>query len=145
VNIRLYTSADRAAWLRMRLALWPELAGSDQESEADQWLARQDAIVLVAEHASGGLVGFVEVGERAYADGCGTAPVGYLEGWYVDPEFRRQGIGAALLRDAEDWARQRGYREFASDALLDNAVSQQAHLALGFSEVERAVHYRKRL
>jgi len=129
----------------MRLALWPELAGSDQESEADQWLVRPDAIVLVAEHASGSLVGFAEVGARAFADGCDTAPVGYLEGWYVEAEFRRQGIGAALVRAAEAWARGRGYREFASDALLDNTASQEAHLALGFSEVERAVHYRKPL
>jgi len=127
----------------MRLALWPELARSDQEREADQWLARQDAIVLIAENASGNLVGFAEVGERPFADGCDTTPVGYLEGWYVDPAFRRQGVGARLLRAAEAWGRERGYRELASDALLDNAVSQKAHLALGFSEVERAVRYHK--
>jgi aminoglycoside 6'-N-acetyltransferase I len=50
-----------------------------------------------------------------------------------------------LLRAAEAWARKRGYREFASDVFLDNVASQEAHLALGFSEVERAVRYRKPL
>jgi hypothetical protein len=33
----------------------------------------------------------------------------------------------------------------ASDALLENTVSHRAHEALGFVEVERAVHYRKNL
>src|SRR5262249_3365824 len=109
------------------------------------WLARPDTAVLVAERAEGGLCGFAEAGTRPYADGCQTSPVAYLEGWYVDPDMRRQGIGSALVRAAEDWARGRGYRELASDALLDNLTSQQAHLALEFAEVERAVKYRKAL
>jgi aminoglycoside 6'-N-acetyltransferase I len=69
--------------------------------------------------------------------------VAYLEGWYVDPDVRRQGVGAALVRAAEAWAREHGYREFASDALLENVESQRAHVALGFAEVERVVLYRK--
>jgi hypothetical protein len=42
--------------------------------------------------------------------------VAYLEGWYVDRDVRRHGIGAALVHAAEAWARERGYRELASDA-----------------------------
>jgi aminoglycoside 6'-N-acetyltransferase I len=56
---------------------------------------------------------------------------------------RRQGVGAALVRAAEAWARARGYRDLASDALLDNLPSHEAHVALGFGEVERSVKYRK--
>ena len=58
---------------------------------------------------------------------------------------RRRGVGTALIRAAEEWARQQGYREFASDARLDNTTSQLAHGALGFIEIERAVLYRKHL
>jgi aminoglycoside 6'-N-acetyltransferase I len=147
MRVRPYQPADRTAWLRMRLSLWPELTeSSDPESDGDRWLARPDAAVLVVEHpANADLVGFAEVGERPYADGCDTSPVAYLEGWYVEPAFRGQGLGAALLRAVETWARERGYHELASDALLDNITSQSAHLALGFSEVERAVKYRKPL
>jgi GNAT superfamily N-acetyltransferase len=83
------------------------------------WLARTDAAVLVAERADRGrLAGFTEVGTRLYAEGCDTSPVAYLEGWYVDRDVRRHGIGAALARAAEVWAREHGYRELASDALL---------------------------
>ena len=90
-------------------------------------------------------MGFAEVGTRSLADGCETSPVAYLEGWYVDADMRRQGVGTALIRAAEAWAREKGLNEFASDAELENIESQQAHVALGFHEVERVVLYLKTL
>jgi aminoglycoside 6'-N-acetyltransferase I len=136
---------DDLEWLRMRCALWPDekaAHGTDMAS----WLARPDTVVLIAERPGGaGLAGFAEAGARPFADGCETSPVAHLEGWYVDPDVRRQGIGTALIRAVEAWARDCGYREFASDALLDNIDSHRAHEALGFVEVERAVRYRKTL
>jgi aminoglycoside 6'-N-acetyltransferase I len=77
------------------------------------------------------------------ADSCETSPVAYLEGWYVDEDLRRQGVGTALVRAAETWARSKGLKELASDMQLANADSQLAHAALGFIEVERLVAYRK--
>jgi aminoglycoside 6'-N-acetyltransferase I len=146
VRIRPLELRDRAEWLRMRRALWPELAGTDESDDADAWLARVDATVLVAERDGGtGLAGVIELGARAYADGCGPSRDAYLEGWYVDHDLRRRGIGASLARAGEQWARARGYRELASDALLSNTTSHRAHESLGFSEVERAVRYRKEL
>lgn len=127
----------------MRRALWPTIDPDGEADDAAEWLARADAVVLVAERPNGGLAGFAEVGARAYADGCETSPVAFLEGWYVDPDVRRSGIGSSLIEAAEAWARGRSYAEFASDALLDNTVSHRAHEALGFVEVERAVRYRK--
>lgn len=146
MDVRPYTPADDAEWRRMRRALWPHHAPDLEVSDAAAWRARTDAAVIVAVRPDGaGLGGFAEVGARDYADGCATSPVAYLEGWYVDPDVRRTGVGAALVRTAEAWARGRGDREFASDALLENVTSQRAHTALGFAEVERSVKYRKAL
>jgi len=36
-------------------------------------------------------------------------------------------------------------RPITASALLDNRVGERAHLALGFAEVERAIHFRKDL
>lgn len=91
------------------------------------------------------LRGFAEVSRRAYAEGCETSPVGFLEGWYVVPGARRRGVGRALVEAAERWARGKGCREFASDALADNEVSAAAHEALGFEEVEVIRCFRKEL
>src|SRR5688572_18200664 len=112
MEIREYRPADLAEWLRMRRALWPEIAAEAEAADAAEWLGRPDAAVLVAVRPDGqGLAGFAEVGTRPYADGCHTSPVAYLEGWYVDPDVRRAGVGAALVRAVEAWARRCGYRE----------------------------------
>ena len=141
VSVRRATNADRAAYQRMRLALWPDC----DESDIDDWFARDDAATFVAARPDGSLCGFVEVGGRPYAEGCESSPVGYVEGWWVDADARRGGVGRALLDAAESWARGRGYSEMGSDALLDNAVSHEAHQRCGFREVERLVMFRKPL
>ena len=139
--VRPYTATDHSEWARLRTALWAEQTPADMAA----WLARQDAATFVAETMPGRLCGFAEVGARAFADGCDTQPVAFLEGWYVDVSLRHQGTGSALLRAVEGWARGQGYRELASDTELANLISQRAHERLGFTEVERAVRYRKRL
>ena len=133
----------------MRKALYshPDIA------EIDDWFDAADSggthlvgvAVLVADRGDGCLAGFVEVGSRNFADGCDSTPVAYLEGWYVDPDVRRTGLGASLLRSAEHWALKNSFSEMASDTELDNEISLQVHLASGFEEVERQICFRKRL
>jgi aminoglycoside 6'-N-acetyltransferase I len=125
----------------MRTALWPDQTDNDM----NDWLGRSDAVTFVAVRADGGLCGFIEAGTRSYAEGCRSSPVPYVEGWYVDADVRRSGVGTALFRAVETWAREQGYAELASDADVANPISQQAHARLGFEEVDRAVHYRKSL
>lgn len=127
----------------MSVALFPEYTQDDLAKGMREFRARSDGEVFVIDRGNGSLAGFVEAGSRPYAEGCDTSPVGYVEAWYVDDDVRRQGFGRALLDAAEDWARQQGYREMASDALLDNETSHRAHKAAGYAEVERIVTFRK--
>ena len=88
----------------------------------------------------------MEVDLRSHADGCNPLqPVGYIEGWYVAEDHRHRGVGRKLVAAAENWARSHGSVEMASDAIIDNEMSQRAHEALGYEVVDRCVHYRKRL
>lgn len=129
------------------------LFSNPDPQEIDEWFDAADAggtsrvgvAVLVADRGDGSLAGFVELGSRSYAEGCETTPVAYLEGWYVDPDVRRAGLGARLLRATEKWALDHGYRELASDTELTNESSLQSHIALGFEEVERQICFRKQL
>lgn len=141
MRIRPIQPGDFEQWRSLRTALWPDQTEADMRA----WSQRADAITLVAEREDGLLCGFAEVSTRAFADGCETSPVAYLEGWYVDADCRRTGVGGALIRAAEQWAVARGLTEFASDADLDNPVSQAAHEAMGFHEVSRSVLYARRL
>jgi len=130
----------------MRNALWP---ADDHASEIDEHFRSGGssllAVVFVAPRASGALAGFLELGLRAYAEGCESSPVPFIEGWYVDPDVRGTGIGTRLIRHAEDWARDLGYREIASDVEIENEISVTAHRALGYEEISRLVCFRRAL
>ena len=130
----------------MRVALWPEGTSSEHADEIDQFFAgtlKNPLEVLLAVDEAGKTVGFAELSIRNYAEDCATDRVAYLEGWYVDAEWRRRGVGKALVAAAEDWARAQGCTEFGSDALLDNLPSAAAHRALGFEETVQIRCFRK--
>ena len=129
----------------MRAALWPDCDDHDGEIEAVLSDAWAPYAVLVAERPSGGLGGFVEVGERSYAEGAEHRPVGYVEGWWVDDDMRGAGVGRALVDAAADWALSSGYRDLCSDAEIDNEASIAAHRALGFAEVDRIACFHRSL
>ncbi len=82
---------------------------------------------------------------RAYANGCESQPVPFLEGIWVNAQFRRQGIGAGLIKHIEAFLLARGFWELGSDTPIDNDSSQAAHLGWEFSETERVIYFRKTL
>lgn len=145
IIIRKASAEDKSEWLRLRLALWPDNTAEDALAEMDEFLSDANTPVFVAVRENGKLGGFLEGGLRKYAEGCDTSPVGYIEGWFVDEDLRGQGVGGALVQAMEAWAREQGYKEIASDTWLDNETSIRAHLALGYEESERLVHFRKML
>jgi putative acetyltransferase len=153
-EVRLVRPGDQAEWLRMRALLWPDCPANQQAEEIRAFFGTDSpgwsepflsVAAFVAVRPSGGLCGFLEASIRPYAEDCATWPVGYVEGWFVDADLRRQGVGRRLLGAAERWAAAQGCQEMASDAQMENEVSLAAHKALGFEESSRAVHLRKRL
>jgi aminoglycoside 6'-N-acetyltransferase I len=145
MNVRKIAEPDRSDWARLREALWP---GSPEAHEAEsvRYFEAQAAmpVVFVAEW-EGQVVGFLEMDYRRYAPGCSSSPVPFIEGWYVEPGVRKQGIGRALVSAAEAHAHSEGYHEIASDTELENDGSVAAHKAIGYSVIERLVCFRKSL
>jgi aminoglycoside 6'-N-acetyltransferase I len=145
VIVRNVGPQDRAEWLRMRRTLWDDCPDEQQVREMDEIEVSDTEAVFVAERTGGGLCGFVETSIRSWAIGCEARSVGYVEGWYVDPDMRRREVGRALVEAAEAWAQSRGCRQMASDAELWNEVSHQAHGAIGYRETARLVLFKKDL
>ena len=144
-KIRQARPRDKASWLRLRHALWPDCTEHKHVLEMGQ-LLRSAGVVFVAEDARAKLIGFAEVSLRQdHVDGASISPVPYLEAWFVDASFRRQGIGRALMNAVEQWAISRGYTELASDALLENSQSIRLHKQFGFVEIDRNVTFLKTL
>jgi aminoglycoside 6'-N-acetyltransferase I len=150
-QIRLAVLADCEELARLRAALWPESPEEEHRAELRALLSGDHVstlpVAIFVAHASDlALVGFLEVGLRSHADGCDTRqPVGFVEGWFVEENRRRKGLGSQLLAAAEGWARSQGCTEIASDTWIDHTLSQRVHEALKFEVVDRCVHYRKQL
>ncbi len=145
--VRAVEVGDRAEWLRLRLALWPDSSSEKEAEEVDTFLAGYPLPTLmaafVAVRPEGGLCGLAEVSIHGSAPGCQTDRIGYVEAWYVDEDWRGRGVGRALVEWLEAWARAAGCREMASDTTPFYPLSPAAHEALGYVEVER--YFRKML
>lgn len=148
MRVERVSHADAADWAGMREALWP--TGGDHGTHA-QDIARLladpgNTINLIARQEGGAALGFAEASLRHdYVNGCDSSPVAFLEGIYVTPEARGQGVARALIATIEAWARSQGATELASDAALDNIGSHGMHNALGFAETQRVVFFKKAL
>jgi aminoglycoside 6'-N-acetyltransferase I len=89
--VRNDKDGDRAQCLRMRKALWGDCPDEQQVREMDEILDSGTEEVFFAERPGDGLCDFVETSIRPWAINCEARPVGYIEGWYVDPDMRRRG------------------------------------------------------
>lgn len=53
-------------------------------------------------------VGFAQCQLRwDYVEGAESSPVGYLEGIWVEPAFRGQGVAGRLLQKCQEWAKEK--------------------------------------
>jgi len=146
-TIERCASLDQPGWLAMRIALWADATADDHRGYMAISLAQPERFLqLMMYDDKHEPIGFIEGSIRGdYVNGTETSPVGFVEGVYVVPAWRRKGVARQLFAAIGDWARARGCRELASDALLENEASQRAHRALGFEETERVVYFRRRL
>jgi aminoglycoside 6'-N-acetyltransferase I len=133
--VRLMRPDEVPAVTEMMRTLWPGGGIYDFSDET----------VFVWERDNGDLGGFVSFSLRPWAEGCESTPVPYIEGWWVAPDLRRNGVGRALVEAVEQWCRTAGYEELGSDVELDNTVSLRAHAALGFEPTLRVQFFRRRL
>lgn len=143
VLIRELSLGSLESWCKMREKLWPQASIDEHRSEVEE-LIGEDFCAWVLELNSNPIA-FTEASLRAYANGCDSRPVVFLEGIWVDDAFQRRGFARKLVEKVEEWAKAKGIAEIGSDADLENIVSHRWHEASGFEETERVVYFRKKL
>jgi len=137
---------DLEAVVDLGLYLWPRDRKEQVTADMRTSLGSPDHAVYVCQDDDGTYAGFAGFSlRREYVPGVNSNPVGYVEGIYVRPAFRRRGIATKLIGLGEAWAVKKGCAQMASDTWLWNTVSQEFHTRTGFSETERVVFYVKRL
>lgn len=105
-------------------------------------LVSADHPVIVATDDNRTLLGFVAIEHRLMLElGERVEIVGLV----VDDRARRRGIGQALVRAAEDWARELGVAEVMVRSNIVRAESHPFYEGAGFSRTKTQHVYRKRL
>jgi aminoglycoside 6'-N-acetyltransferase I len=117
VTIRPITQDLAPRWEKMRQDLWPE-GSSEHGAEIGAFFQGStiDPIAVLSAHDRSGLmIGFAELSLRSDIKGLEGRRAGYVEGLYVAPDFRNQGVARRLLQACRRWAKQQGCTAFASD------------------------------
>jgi len=127
------------------LLLYNDHTFDDLLIENERLLKNEKQIVFLA-FESNKCIGFTHCSLRYdYVEGTKGGNVGYLEGIYVDPDFRNRGIASALLKECEKWSLSKGCHEIASDCELDNLISYNFHINVGFAEANRIICFTKKI
>lgn len=144
MEIRKATLDETKIIAELAIHMWDSHTIEELKLEFDEYIKSGGAVFLAWN--SNEAVAFAQCGLRHdYVEGTDSSPVGYLEGIFVTDEYRRQGIAKMLLRACQNWAKERGCVEFASDCELTNEESLRFHLNMGFEEANRIICFTKRL
>lgn len=137
--------SDAATIAKMAAKLWNSDTLDDLIAEFEELLAGEDTAIFICQ-AGGCAIGFAQCQLRHdYVEGTSSSPVAYLEGVFVEESHRRRGCGKYLIHACEQWAKEKGCTEFASDCELDNKESLAFHLHSGFEEANRIICFVRKL
>jgi aminoglycoside 6'-N-acetyltransferase I len=143
--IRVASQEDFPAIAQLAAMLWPSEDENILLGEFKANHGSSDHALYICEEKNE-VIGFVELSLRNdYVEGTSSSPVAYIEAIFVKEQYRKQRIGIALVQRAEEWAREKGCRELASDTEISNITSQNFHKQCGFEEANRIVAFVKAL
>ena len=145
MDYRRANKKDIEALTDMGMFLWPNERREQILKGMRTALSSEDHAVFVCT-SDGVYAGYVDASlRRDYVPGVTAFPVGYVEGIYVRPAYRRQGVASKLIVLGESWAAGKGCQQLASDTWLWNTLGQEFHTRIGFHETERDVFYVRRI
>lgn len=121
--------------------LWPDNGFEELKEEfAEIIYSDQNKVFLYS--IEKGTVAFIHLSIRTdYVEGSNFSPTGYIEGIYVLPAFRQQGISKRLFAEGKKWLLNKGCKQVGSDVEWNNQVSYEFHKSIGFKEASRLIAF----
>jgi GNAT superfamily N-acetyltransferase len=141
MNTRAARIEDAPAVVALVTQLGYESTVSDVARRLARVIERQDQRFIVAE-TDGRLLGWVHVGLAEYVE-SGTFAV--IAGLVVDRAHRRQGIGAALMAEAEAWALQQGCSVMRLWSSITRTRAHRFYEGLGYEQMKTQYSFVKTL
>ncbi|MCO7127219.1 GNAT family N-acetyltransferase [Sporolactobacillus shoreicorticis] len=133
------------ALINLELELWPHHTREELLEETQKLLHSTNHVFYMIKRERA-FIAFIHMSIRNdYAAGTVGSPTGYIEGIYVKPECRRNGVAHNLVEAAELWAKAKDCRQIASDTELSNQSGYSFHIGAGFHEVNRTISFIKDL
>jgi len=130
-------------WTNLAIMLFPESTFEDELKFHKEILELEKEVGFLYQKDDK-YVGFMNISIRSdYVNGTDTSPVVYIEAIYVLSEYRQYGIGRKFIEHAEQYAKQMGITQLASDCIIDNTLSENFHKNCGFIEKERVICFVK--
>jgi len=135
------TENDIPSWTRLKHSLWPHHPFEEHEKDARRTLSEPNEACFLLFEQSIGAVGFIEC--RVYP----AQPESYchIEGWYVEPQFRRLGWGRELVEAVELWSLHQAIPRLTSDTTPKYPISPAAHVKAGFKTLAQLTIFCKEL
>ena len=130
VRVRLANPADADALAVMNQE-FNEISMTPAKIESQLRKGLRSEMVLVAE-VENQVVGFACV--QMMSSVCYPHPWAELIELYIQPQFRRQGLGRALVQESERMARERGATGMHLLTGVANTAGQALYSALGYTK-----------
>lgn len=148
--IKTATKKDAITVAKLAIQMWEDNIIEELTGEFESLITSDDAQIflkIVQDSADNDkAVGFAQCQLRYdYVEGTDSSPVGYLEGIFIEEAYRGRSFAKELLDACQNWAKEKGCTEFASDCELDNVGSLKFHMAMGFEEAGRIICFTKKL
>jgi aminoglycoside 6'-N-acetyltransferase I len=128
---------------KMGMDLWPDNDFEELKKDFFKIINKENGKIFLS-FENDTPIGFLYVSIRSdYVEGTKSRPTGYVEGIYVNPNYRRKGLSKQLLLEGEKWLKEKGCKQIGSDIEIDNQQSYHFHTATGFKEANRLIAFIK--
>ena len=145
IMIKIATINDSYIITQMAIKMWESHSFEGLENDIIETIKDNKSVFFI-KYINDIPIGFAQCSLRYdYVEGTESSPVGYLEGIFVEEQYRNNGYAKELLLSCEKWAKDKGCIEFASDCELVNNESLLFHISMGFIEANRIICFKKKI
>ncbi len=97
------TPKDALILAELAIQMWNGHTLSELETDFSDIISNENAVCFI-KYVEDKPIGFAQCQIRYdYVEGTETSPVGYLEGIFIQEEFRHKGFARELLQKCEKW------------------------------------------
>ncbi len=144
ITYRAAEEVDFPALLKMGEQLWTKIKKDELATHLHNACNAENKKVILAFTPEEEAAGFSVFSIRTdYVEGATTSPTGYLEGIFIEADFRKMGIAKNFIQQGEVWCKEKGCTQLGSDTWLTATESRKFHKRMGFREEDELVHFLK--